>query len=490
VTERRRRLLAVLAGLCIALGQVPFSLVPAALGGLAALIGLAGGTATARQAAWIGWCGGTAYFGLALHWIVAPFMVDAARHAWMAPFAAVLLSGGLALFWALALGLARRLAGGWRFALAAAGGLAAAEMLRSLVLTGFPWALVGYVWTEGGGAQIAAYVGPFGLTLLTCLLAALVAMQGTRPVRALAVLTLASIMPPGVAALRHESPEPSPEAARLRLVQPNAPQDEKWDRALAATFFQRALDQTAAPGETDLVIWPETSVPYLLEPGHPALDRIAAAAGQRSVVLGAQRLEEPRYYNSLLLVGPEGAIAATYDKHHLVPFGEYVPFGDLAARFGIYGLASGEGFGYSAGDGPRLLDLGRFGRVLPLICYEVVFPEEVGGTARPDWLLQITNDAWFGTFAGPQQHLAQARMRAIEQGLPLVRAANTGISAVIDATGRVRAALPLGTAGHLDASLPPALDPTPYARTGDWPTVAAIAVMLLASGAATTRNRA
>ncbi len=451
-----------------------------ALGGLAGLVALAAGTATARRAAWIGWLGGTAYFALTLHWIVEPFLVDAARDAWMAPFAAIFLSGGLALFWALAFGLARGIVtGGRRFGLVAAAALAAVEMLRSLILTGFPWALVGYVWSEGPGAQLAAFVGPFGLTLVTCLLAAFVAQETGRPVRIALALTVAWLGPVGLGAIRPDPPAPAPDAPRLRLVQPNAPQDEKLDPALAPAFFRRALDQTAAPGRPDLVIWPETSVPYLIEPGHPALAEVSAAAGSRPVILGAQRLEGARYYNSLLVLGPGGRIEEIYDKHHLVPFGEYVPLGGLAARFGIRGLASAEGFGYSAGSGPRLVDLGRFGEVLPLICYEAVFPEEVGGTKRPDWLVQITNDAWFGTFAGPQQHLAQARLRAIEQGLPMARVANTGISAVIDAEGRVVAALSLGTAGHLDSRLPPALPPTLYARTGDWPALTAIAAILL-----------
>ncbi len=477
MSDPRRAAFAVAAGLAAGLGQAPFSLVPVALAGLALLVWLAGGAASGGRAAWIGWLGGTAYFALTLHWIVEPFMVDPDRDGWMAPFAVVFLSGGLGLFWALALGVARRLtAGGWRFAVAAAAALAVIEMLRSLILTGFPWALLGYVWSEGTGAQLAAFAGPYGLTLVTCALAAGLALVGPRPLAAVLLLG-AWLGPVGLGALRPPAPDPGADAPILRIVQPNAPQDQKWDPVLAPVFFRRALDLTAAPGAPDLVIWPETSVPFWVEPGHPALARISAAAGERVVVFGAQRSVGPRYFNTLFVLGPGGRIVDTYDKHHLVPFGEYVPLGDLAARFGIYGLASGEGFGYSAGPGPRLVDLGPFGQVQPLICYEAIFPAEVGATAeRPAWLLQITNDAWFGTFAGPQQHLAQARMRAIEQGLPMVRAANTGISAVIDATGRIIGALPLGLAGHFDAPVPAALPPTPYARTGDWP--AGLAILL------------
>ncbi len=490
MTDRRRRAAALLAGLAAAAGQVPFSLTPLALAGLAALIWLARGAGTARRAARIGWWGGAAYFALTLHWIVEPFLVDAARHGWMAPFALVLMAGGLALFWAAALGAAyRATAGGRAFWPAAAAALAGMEMLRALILTGFPWSLLGYVWSGGPGAQLAAWTGPFGLTLLTCLIAAGIAALGPRPGTA-AALVAAWLLPIGAGALRPAAPPIPGDAPALRIVQPNAPQDEKWEPGRADAFFGRALDLTAAPGDPALVIWPETSVPYAVSPGHPALDRLAGAARGATVIFGAQRVAGARFYNALFVLGPGGGIADFYDKHHLVPFGEYVPLGDLAARVGIHGLASREGAGYSAGPGPRTLDLGRFGTALPLICYEAIFPEEVGAPRRPDWLLQITNDAWFGTFAGPQQHLAQARMRAIEQGLPLIRAANTGISAVIDPRGGVTARLPLGVPGKIDAPLPPAAAPTPYARTGDWPAGAAILACLLAAAALARRDSA
>ena len=175
-------------------------------------------------------------------------------------------------------------------------------------------------------------------------------------------------------------------------------------------------------------------------------------------------------------------MTALYDKHHLVPFGEYMPFGDFFGRFGIDGLAANEGFGYSAGPGPVVLDMGRLGTALPLICYEGVFPQDVGGyETRPDFLLLITNDAWFGQIAGPYQHLAQARLRSAEQGLPMVRVANTGVSAMIDAAGQITAQIPLNEAGWRDAPLPPPLAPTVYARTGDAPMIAFGALLLLLS---------
>jgi apolipoprotein N-acyltransferase len=188
------------------------------------------------------------------------------------------------------------------------------------------------------------------------------------------------------------------------------------------------------------------------------------------VVLGVLRYEDDRVFNSMVHLDGNGQIAGLYDKYHLVPFGEYMPLGDLAARIGFFGLAAQAGQGYSPGPGAELMSLGDFGPAVPLICYEAVFPQDVNAApGRARLLLQITNDAWFGTWSGPYQHLAQARMRAIEQGLPMVRAANTGISAVIGPRGRILASIPLGQAGYADAKLPEPLPPTLYARSGDWP---------------------
>ena len=191
---------------------------------------------------------------------------------------------------------------------------------------------------------------------------------------------------------------------------------------------------------------------------------------------------EGRLTNGLVLAGPRGEVAATYDKHHLVPFGEFFPLGEYASRIGLRGLAASDGAGYAPGPGPRVIEVPGVGPALPLICYEAVFPRDTRSAIRPRLILHITNDAWFGTFAGPYQHLAQARARAIEQGLPVMRAANTGVSAAIDAGGRVLGSLPLGVAGHIDARLPAALPPTPYARTGDAPLAIVLAFGLALAG--------
>lgn len=483
VLHRRPYLLAALSGAAAGLGQVPFSLTPLALVslGLAAWIGRA--RPGWRGAAWTGFAAGTGYFAVTLHWIVEPFLVDPARHGWMAPFALVFMSTGFALFWALAFGLARRLGGGGvGYALTLAAGLAMVEWLRSTILTGFPWALLGYVWSEGPAAQLGAVMGPFGLTLLASA-AAVLPIMGARVWQRIALLGALWLGPLAAGALiAPEVTIPDPQAPLVRLVQPNAPQDQKWDPDFVATFYDRQLDFTAAAGAPDLIVWPETALPYLLQDSDSAAAEVAAAAGGLPVLVGAQRAEGRRYYNSLALLGSSGRIEQRYDKYHLVPFGEYIPFGGITRRVGLRAFTAQEGFGYSPGPGPQLLDLGAAGRVLPLICYEAIFPRDVAAApSRPDWLLQVTNDAWFGSFSGPQQHLAQARMRTIEQGLPMIRVANTGISAVIDAGGRVLAELPLNEAGFLDHRVPRALSPTRYARLGDWP-VLSITGLLFALG--------
>jgi len=468
----------------MALGQAPLGWWFLALPALAALTLVIVCAPSARGAAWCGLFAGAGYFALALSWIVEPFLVDAATYGWMIPFAVVFLSFGLALFWALAAAVSIRLtrceAGR---ALAFALLLTAAEMLRGVVLTGFPWALIGHIWIGTPPAQLAAMEGANGLTLMTTLAAALPVAFRLRGVLASGLMLLAAW---GFGAAQLARPDPVAEnAAIVRLVQPNAAQDMKWNRDLARSHFQRLLDlsaETPAQGKPrpDLVVWPETSLPYLLRPGDTAMLEAIASAGQGAqMAIGVQRLDPNNSfsgYNTLAVISPDAQITATYDKHHLVPFGEYIPFGDLAFRWlGLSAFAAQMGNGYLAGPGPAVLKLGpKLGLALPLICYEAVFPQALRTDARPRFILQITNDAWFGKLSGPYQHLAQARLRAIEQGLPFLRAANTGVSAVIDARGRVLAQLPMGVAGHLDAVVPPAFSPTFYARYGEIP-----ALMLL-----------
>lgn len=473
-------------GLLAAIGQAPLSLPVPSLLALAGLFALFDRAPGARAAARIGWAGGAGYFVGSMFWIVEPFLVDPVRYGWMAPFALLLLPGGLALFWAAAFALAARLASGWRRLFLGAVLLAAAEASRAFVLTGFPWALVGYIWIGAPQMQLAALFGPHGLTLATLLAAALGAVWLGRSRGWLVAPALAAVAILGAGywgQARLALPEPPATGITLRVVQPNAEQSLKWDPAKASEFLSRLFTETEAPpagAAPDLVIWPETAVPYLLNGSETLVAEIDRAAGGVPVAFGIVRRDGERLYNSLVVTGPGGSVGQIYDKFHLVPFGEYMPFGELFARFGINGLAASQGGSFSAGPGPELLDFGPAGRALPLICYEAIFPQHPLRAERPDWLLNVTNDGWFGKISGPYQHLAQAQLRAVEQGLPMIRAANTGISAVIDAKGRELERLELGVQGRIDAALPPALPPTPYARAGDWPVFALIALMALA----------
>lgn len=478
---------ALLAGAVVALGQAPFELWPLTFVGFAAIALAATQADSPRSVAAQLLAAGFGYFAVALHWIVEPFFVDAARHGWMAPFALVLMAGGMALFWAGAGWLAARLCqpGGARI-WALAGGLTLAEVLRATVFTGFPWAHPGHALIASDWLALSPFLGAHGLTALVLFNAAGAAHLATRYGVGWGALPLLAVIGPGFAPLLPPSPQITGDAPVVRLVQPNAPQHLKWRPDMIPIFFDRGLDLTAAPpdpslGPPDLVIWPETSLPDILGRSDVVRAEISDAAGAAVVLVGAQRYEGIRPRNALAVLDDEGRILAVYDKHHLVPFGEYVPFAETMAGMGVFGLAAAPG-GYQAGQGPVVLDLpGALGRAFPMICYEAIFPSYIRAVPRPDWMAHLTNDAWFGSFSGPYQHLALARLRAAEQGLPVLRAANTGISAVIDARGRVAAQLRLNEAGHLDARLPGALPPTVYARLGDAP---ALFFVLLVTGGA------
>ncbi len=481
LTPRRRAVLAFALGGVVALGQAPFALWWLALPALAGVILLVVRAESWRAAFWIGLAAGTGQFALALSWIVEPFLIDIARHGWMAPFALVLLSAGLALFWGVAAALSRALP---QPALGFAAAFAWLEWVRGVILTGFPWAMLGHVFIGSPFDQSASVLGPSGLSLLILAAAALPVAWRGRGALGSALLLAAAF---GFGLWRLDQPLPAPRDGVVRLVQPNAEQSLKWDQALADMHLTRLLDLTAEDGGAELTLWPETAVPFMLEYAPIVAGMVAEASSGQPVVVGIQREAEGRFYNSLRVLEGEGTEAARYDKAHLVPFGEYMPMGDLAYDwFGLTAFAAQVGNYYSAGPGPQVLDLGRFGKVLPLICYEAIFPRFVSAAPeRADWMLQATNDAWFGVWTGPFQHFDQARLRAVEQGLPLLRVANTGVTAVIDARGRVVDRLPFGEIGRLDARVPGALPPTPYSRWGDLP----FALLLAGLGLVSLRSR-
>lgn len=479
----RRWLAALILGSLAALALPPFYALPVLVPAFTGLMWLIDSSRSTRSAFAAGWWFGFGHFVLGLYWIAEALLVDPEKFGWMIPFAVFGLSGGLALFPALAAAVTQRCGrAGVTGVLILGTAWTSAEWLRGHILTGFPWNLIGYVWTISDGMlQLAAVTGIYGLSLITVVAAAmpavLAAPAGTRPscrkwlaVTAVSVL-LAAIWVAGSMRLSFAHATMVP-GVRLRIVQPDIPQTEKWSPAKADEHFERLLRLSTMPAKeavTD-VIWPETAVPFTLDAN--AARAIGAVASINGLVItgavtATQRPgEKPKVWNSVVAINATGGILARYDKFHLVPFGEYMP---LRNYLPLDAIAAGP-VDFSAGPGPRTLALPGLPTVSPLVCYEAIFPGDVVASGeRPRWLLNVTNDAWFGQSAGPYQHFAMARTRAVEEGLPLVRAANTGISAVIDAYGRVLAKLGLGNEGSFDADLPMALDkPTFYARYGDW----------------------
>ncbi len=481
-----------LLGVFAGFGQAPLDLWPATILALAFLLLVLRHSVAPKQAAFHAWAFGVGYFAFSLRWIIEPFLVDIARHGWMAPFALALMASGAGLFWALAAFLAKKCAPGSMLFFGLV--LVLAEVTRSLILTGFPWALLGHIWITTSLAQAAAYGGPHLLTLLTILAAwAIVMILHGKWIKGAAILGVL-VIGADVLAPAHSGPVGPPVSVNdlpiVRIVQPNAPQHQKWDPAFRDVFVNRLINLTSAGDTPDLVVWPETAVPYLLNHIEDDMRLLSDAARGAPLVFGIQRLDQDRqFFNSLVVMGPGGQVQTIYDKQHLVPFGEYIPGARLLGRVGATGLARNLGSGFTPGTTPGPVMLPGIGGAIPLICYEGIFAEEItDGGDRARLLLLITNDAWFGEAAGPYQHLAQARLRAIEQGLPMVRVANTGISAMIDSKGRIIDSLPLGVDGALDVALPAALPPTLYVAWGDWPVFAVLLLLTLGRYAMRRRN--
>ena len=410
---------------------------------------------------WRGWWFALGYFSAGLCWIAAALFVDIAQFWWALPLAVLGLPIVLAIFVGLALAAFSLFgAQGWRRVLLFAAAWAAAEWVRGHIFTGFPWLLVGYAWVETPALQLAAVGGAFALSFWAVLVASWPVLFPRY--RLLFVLLL--LLPLGFGWWR--VPEVATGGQLLRIVQPNIEQTLKMSATSREEILRRLLAQTATPAEGTIaaVIWPETAVPYILGNNPELREQIGAALPTGAVLLtGALRTEEGRYYNSLEALDGQGRILGHYDKAHLVPFGEYIPFREWLPFNPIASMAD-----FSEGPGPQTLALAGLPPFSPLICYEVIFPGAVVDAAnRPSWLLNVTNDGWYGRSHGPYQHFAMSQVRAVEEGLPMVRAANTGVSGVADAYGRIMQSLPLGAAGVVDVALPPPLPPTLYAVYGD-----------------------
>lgn len=503
---------ALLAGAGAALAHPPFGLLPGLLA-YPLLMLLAERSVTVRGAFWMGWLAGFGYFLIGCWWVAEAFMVDPAQ-AWMAPFAASLLPAGLGLFWGTATALYRRFAPtGVRRVLLFAALFCLLEWLRGHVLTGFPWNPAGAAWKAGSAmSQFASVVGVYGLSFVT--VAAFAAFgavfgAGRRRVRVGTALAggavLAGLFAFGsgrLASARVENTD-----TMVRLVQANIAQASKWTPEAYQSIVDRYVGltaQTSAGRRPDIVVWPEGALPAsantVFAPGAPEAAAISAALQPGQILLmGLARGEptpggEDRYFNSLFALADEGGaglrVAAVYDKHRLVPFGEYLPLGGLMSTLGVRSLVHMPA-DFSAGPKPAPIDLPGRPRVQPLICYESLYPGFTpGGGARPDWIVNVSNDAWFGATSGPLQHLNLASYRAIETGLPVARATPTGVSAMIDPWGRVvpGQSLASGRSGVIDVLLPKPTAATLYGRMGDLLFGLAVLVSLIA-GAASFRRR-
>lgn len=495
----RRFAVAFGAGLVSALALAPFNLFPLLWLTMPVLVWLIDGAiahpgrrglARLMPAALVGWAFGFGYFLAGLWWIGAAFLVDADDFAWLLPFAVLILPAGLALFWGLGAAAARAAWGtGWSRILVFAAAMSAAEWLRGHVLTGLPWNAFGYALTPTPMMmQSASAVGLWGLTLAAFVIfAAPAALAGVRKGGLAFVACAAGLLALhlGFGALRLAAAnDASVEGVSLRLVQPSLDQSEKWQVANEEAIVRRYLDLSdggaGAEGRgltATLLIWPESAFPFLLTQRPEVLAAIAALLPPgTTLITGAARAEPgvervtaaTPVFNSIYVIDDAGGITAAYDKVHLVPFGEYLPVRPLFDALGIRQLITLPG-GFEAGNRRMTLHLDSAPPMGPLICYEAIFPSEaVDGENRPKWMLNLTNDGWFGVTPGPYQHFAQARLRTVEEGLPLVRVANSGITAIVDAYGRVRGSLGLGEVAVLDGELPAGLPPTPYARFGDW----------------------
>jgi apolipoprotein N-acyltransferase len=504
----KRAGIALAAGALSDLAMAPFNAWPVLILTFPVVVWLIDGAGGGRfrgvpAAAMAGFWFGLGYFVPGLYWIGYAFLVDASTFAWLLPFAVLGLPAYLALFTAFGFALARLI---WTsdasriFALAFS--LTVSEWLRGHVLTGFPWNSFGYALSEPLAlAQSASVIGLWGMTFLAVAIFASPAVLidtdangRTRWIAPAAALLLLGVMGTFGGVRLAQNPTVM-EKIRLRIMQPNLEQDARFNYTAKAAVMQKYLtlsDRASGPQSTgvrdaNILIWPESAFPFFLTREADAMAAIAELLPKGTVLItGSVRAPElapgermTKAYNSIYVIDHDGSVVSVYDKLHLVPFGEYLPFQNFMERLGFEQLTRQQG-GFIAGSVRHTLEIPNAPGALPLICYEAIFPAIARSPEdRPGWMVNLTNDGWFGISTGPYQHLQQARLRAIEQGLPLVRAANTGISAVIDPLGRIVARLGLGIEGVLDSQLPSPVGSTTYAKLGDIPAAIIVGAGLL-----------
>ena len=520
LTGWRRTAVAFIAGGLSALAYAPIFAAPVLFLTFPILVWLIDASPNWRRAASAGWLFGFGYFFFNLFWVGEAFLVEAEKFAWLMPFAVTLLPAGLALFWAAAAAVARLF---WTegierlFVFAVV--FAVFEWLRGHVLTGFPWNVVGYALTYPLPLmQSAALFGAYGLTAIALFVfpAPLVMLAdhrrrptgaGVARAVALAAVPLAILFAYG--AWRLSAPEAFVSGVKMRIVQPSVPQREKWRAEFQRKIFDDhvALSLANPQGKADSLagithlVWPEAAMPFFPLETPEALDVLATVIPPGTTLITGALRHDPkptlgtaispatRTLNSILVLDDQAKLVGAYDKIKLVPFGEYVPFDSLLSAIGIQKLTHGRG-SFAEGVSPRpLFTVPALPPALGLVCYEALFPGEiVQGAARPGVLINVTNDGWFGNTTGPYQHYFQSRVRAVEEGVPLIRAANNGISAVVDPYGRPLQTLGLNVRGVIDSPLPEALPPPLYAKVGDWALV--LVLVLFAAFARVLSKRA
>jgi apolipoprotein N-acyltransferase len=496
LTGWRRNLTAIAAGIVASLSLPPADVLPVLWLAFPVLIWLLDGVRSWKGALWVGWLFSFGYLAFSLYWLTFALFVAIDQYWWLVPFASSGLAFALSIYFGIGTAIAWRVPRERPLAriLALVAMWSLAEWVYGHALTGFPWNLPGYAWTEFPWLiQIASVIGIYGVTVLVMLAPALAAMlgspfatrtQGRRVAAAgMGIVLLAAVF--GAIRLPAAAMPVVPDV-RLRLVQPSIQQSLKWVEGRFADNLRQQIELSIKPADKTptAIIWSEAAEPFPLEK-HPENARIIGGIlkpGQL-LITGIDRdltdQNPPSFRDSIQVLNHDGDILATQDKFHYVPFGEYMPLSKYLPL--IKAVAVGD-IEPTPGPGPRTVRLPGLPPAGPLICYEVIFPNAVVDRKdRPDWLIDVTNDAWFGLSAGPYQHFAMMRVRAVEEGLPLANAANDGISGVVDPYGRVTARLGLGKIGIIDADLPKPLPPTVFSRVGDVPFFVMIGALILAA---------
>lgn len=448
-----------------ALGFQPYSLIPVLCMTFSVLFGILNRCVTKKQFWMTGFCFGAGLGACALFWVTNALMIDANAFGWAIPLVPIGFGLFFGVFYGTATLLCYKAPSGWGKLCAFAGALTVMEWARSWIFTGFPWNTLGAVWTAFPPVlQSAAVGGVFGLTFISVFWFCSPVFLFQKRWMSFGVLAVSFVLIAGAGAIRLATAEKAVIwGVTVRLVQPNIPQTLKWDADSAEDNLMQHIRLSKSKGADKIthVIWSEAATPFILNQDEAARAMTISALHQEETLItgSLRRVDEAHLSNSVLVINDVGQIVSYYDKSHLVPFGEYVPFRNILPMEKLVPIASD----FKAGAGPKTIRIPGAPPAGLLVCYEIIFPGRVADSRhRPDWLINVTNDGWYGISAGPYQHLAAAQLRAAEEGLPVVRVAGSGISAVIDPYGRIVKSLPLGVKGVLDSAVPQKIAPPFY----------------------------